>query len=83
MFNNFMNFIRRLNRENTFFFQTRVFKFVGLIKVQNKIQNLSSISLKLWVLGKKNTRTQGVNTTIVVKPVFNITVKCKESVIPL
>ena len=69
--------------EKTFFFQTTVFKFVGLIKVQNKIQNLSSISLKLWVLGKKNTRTQGVNTTIVVKPVFNITVKCKESVIPL
>ena len=69
--------------EKTFFFQTRVFKFVGLIKVQNKIQNLSSISLKLWVQGKKNTRTRCVNTTIVVKPDFNITVKCKESVIPL
>ena len=35
---------------------------------QDKIQNFSSISEKLCLLGQNYTRTWGVNTTITVRP---------------
>ena len=55
-----MIFIRRLNRGNVYF-KTRVFKFVVYLRYEScgKIQNFSSISLKLCLLGKKKHRDMG------------------------
>ena len=61
-----MNFIRRLNRGKLFSNQSfQILWLIGGIKVYGKIQNFSSISLKLCLLGQKNTGTWGVNITII------------------
>ena len=58
-----MNFIRRLNRGN---FKLEFSNFVANWPYESygKIQNFSSISLKLCLLGQKNTGTWGVNITL-------------------
>ena len=53
-----MNFIRRLYRENFYVSSQRC------QRSHDKIQNFSSISLKLCVLDQKYTGTSDVNTTI-------------------
>ena len=70
MFNKSMNFIRRLNREK--FFSSQMFKIwwqISSIEVR-KTQNFSSVSLKLWLLGQKNTGTWGVNTILIIITIY-------------
>ena len=65
-----MKFIRRLNRENFYFFKLEFSNFVAKEGhgSYETIQNFSSISLKLHLLCQKNTGTWGVNTTIINMP---------------
>ena len=60
-----MKFIKRLNREKVIFFKLEFSNFVAnwRHKSYGKIQNFSSISLKLCLLGEKNTGTWIVNIT--------------------
>ena len=64
-----MNIIRRLNRGNFYFFKLEFSNFVANWRYESygKIQKISSISLKLCLLGQKNTGTWIGNTTIVKK----------------
>ena len=57
----FMTFLKRLNRENFYFSN-----FVASWRYESygKIQNFSSISLTLCLLGQKDIGTWIVNTTI-------------------
>ena len=47
-----MNFIRRLNKEKITF-QIRVLCLISGMEVMKKVQNFSSISLKLYILEQK------------------------------
>ena len=64
MFNKSMNFIKRLNREKIFF-NLEFSNFVANWRYESygQIQNFSSISLKLCLLGQK---TQGHGFTSIV-----------------
>ena len=61
-----MNFIRRLNRGKFYSFKLEFSNFMAnwRYKIYGKIQNFSSISLRLCLLDQKNTGTWGVNITI-------------------
>ena len=64
MFIKSISFIRRLNRGN-FYLSSQKFPLWWIISgiSHDKIQNFSSISPKLCLLGQKYTGTWGVNTT--------------------
>ena len=61
-----LNFIRRSNKITFLPFNPEFSNFVANWQYESyeKIQNFSSISLKLCLLGQKNTGTWGVNNTI-------------------
>ena len=65
MVNKFINYIRMLNRENVNFsnWSFQILWLISSMDVKKKIQNFSSISLKLCLLGQQ-TRNMGCNTTI-------------------
>ena len=74
MFNKSMNFIRGLNRENFYFhleFSNLVTNKQHIYGSYEKIQNLSSISLKLCMLCPKNTGIWGVKNTIALQLLFD------------
>ena len=61
-----MDFIRRLNREN-FYFSSQCFQIwwqISSTEVKKTHKISAQISLKLWLLGQKNTGTWVVNNTI-------------------
>ena len=66
--NKSMNFTKRLNRGNFYFsnqsFQISKFPNNWRYDSYGQIQNFSSISEKLCLLGEKNTGTCGLNATI-------------------
>ena len=65
MYNKSLNFIRRLKKEKCLFFKLDFLNFAansGMV-VMKKIQNFSSISLKLCLLGQTH-GIWGVNTTL-------------------
>ena len=63
MFNKSMCFIRRLNRGNLLSFKPEISNLVDNYASHDKMQNFSSISPKLCLLGQKYTGTLDVNTT--------------------